>query len=487
MTGLRKNITVLLALFLVAGSSSSQAFLGGLFSGKESGAEDSSELVEKDASMFLQGKPSQLKPFYRNLWLEGERNAVLNLNYLGLAAMEVGEFDVAKSAYDESIFRIEAIYADDPNAEKAKSLWNEEKVKDFKGEPYERAMTYYYRGLLYARDGDFQNARASFLSADRHDTLSEQEKYQGDFGLMNYLAAWSSYCDGDNFRAKELHSRASSQDSSISSLSFDYAYLVLVDAGIGPEKTGMGQYKEILTMVPSKDKDEVKAITTSLTNFKLASDQPLSIGNIAYQATTRGGRPIQGILNGKAQFKENADAIGTAAMDVGQVAMMSGAYGGNDNVMGAGAIMTLFGAVSKIAAAATTPSADTRAWSSLPDSIYFGYAEKIPSTSPDFRISYQSGGLTKTSNTMLSAKNGKCGLTWGRTRSALSASDGGTAKLSSNPEVLETKRGNKNKAFRAMLAERFQPGDLNKADSKPVNTSKTDSAINETFSQRGDQ
>jgi hypothetical protein len=30
----------------------------------------------------------------------------------------------------------------------------------FIGEPYERAMAYYYRGLLYWRDGEIDNARA---------------------------------------------------------------------------------------------------------------------------------------------------------------------------------------------------------------------------------------------------------------------------------------------------------------------------------------
>ena len=110
--------------------------------------------------------------------------------------MEVGEFDVAEKAFDQGITRIDAIYANNENAKKARSLWTKESAKDFKGEPYERAMVY-YRGLLYLRKGDYQNARASFLAAEYQDTVAEQDTYLGDFAVMNLLAGWSSHCDQD--------------------------------------------------------------------------------------------------------------------------------------------------------------------------------------------------------------------------------------------------------------------------------------------------
>ena len=144
------------------------------------------------AQHFAADKPSALQPLFQALYIEGEHNAVLNFNYLGLAALESGEYETAEKAFDAAIARIEAIYADNPSAAKAKSVFAEEKVKDFKGEPYERAMTYYYRGLLFVRAGDYQNARASFLAAERQSTLSEVEAYKSTFGLMDYLAGWSS-------------------------------------------------------------------------------------------------------------------------------------------------------------------------------------------------------------------------------------------------------------------------------------------------------
>ena len=41
-------------------------------------------------------------------------------------------------------------------------------------------MTYYYRGLLFMARGDYENARASFRSAEYQDTISSNETYAGD-------------------------------------------------------------------------------------------------------------------------------------------------------------------------------------------------------------------------------------------------------------------------------------------------------------------
>ncbi|MEC8183119.1 MAG: hypothetical protein VX123_13805 [Pseudomonadota bacterium] len=49
-----------------------------------------------------------------------------------------------------------------PAAGLARSNFAREDVKDFKGEPFERAMVFYYLGLSYLALGDFENARASF-------------------------------------------------------------------------------------------------------------------------------------------------------------------------------------------------------------------------------------------------------------------------------------------------------------------------------------
>ena len=63
-----------------------------------------------------------------------------------------------------------------PNKEaaKARRLFRNESDKPFVGEPYERAMAYFYRGIIYWRDGEMDNARACFRSAEFEDSDAEK-------------------------------------------------------------------------------------------------------------------------------------------------------------------------------------------------------------------------------------------------------------------------------------------------------------------------
>ena len=333
-------------------------------------AEGNAKKAEVQVAEFIATKPAPLKPFFKALYLEGERNAVLNLNHLGLAAMETGQWDIAKKAFDQAIMRIDAIYASDENAKKAKSIWNEEKVKDWKGEPYERVMTYYYRGLLYLKDGEFDNAAASFRAADYQDTQAEREEFQGDFGLMPFMAAWAQNCRGNTTTAKDLYAQAVARDKSVASLSPDMKFLVLVDSGNAPEKYGAGQHKEILKIrAPKAGRDKsVKVIPLKDDEYAIAGTW--AVGDVQMQAETRGGRPIDGILNGKAQWKENTGNAGQAATTVGLTAMQIGLASNNRDLGGVGAIVGLLGMFATMAAKAMTPAADTRGWGSLPNVIY---------------------------------------------------------------------------------------------------------------------
>jgi hypothetical protein len=112
----------------------------------------------------VDSQPATLKPAFAKLYREGRRNEVLNHMEVGLSAYKLGYYQQAKRSFDAAIMNIGSVYADSSEAKKARSLWYEEGRKDFKGEPYERAMVYFYRGLLYLQDADYENARASFIN-----------------------------------------------------------------------------------------------------------------------------------------------------------------------------------------------------------------------------------------------------------------------------------------------------------------------------------
>lgn len=403
-----------------------------------------------EAEAFAAKAPAKLAPFYRALYVEGERNAVLNFNHLGLAAMELGQWDVARKAFDQAILRIDSVYADDENARKAKSLWSKEKVKDWKGEPYERAMAYYYRGLLYLRDGEFDNAAAAFRAADYQDTQAEQEAFQGDFGLMPFLAAWAQNCRGNASTAKDLYSQALSRDKAVAPLSIDERFLVLIDSGRGPVKYGDGKHKEVLKFRAADNaKDSVLAVDLG------GKALPVHLaGDVQFQAETRGGRAVDGILNGKAQWKDNTDTAGQVATAVGMASMQAGVYNNNDNMAQFGALASFAGLFAQVAAKAMTPEADTRAWGSLPGAIYVSSAPVAPS---DLKLAlkFDTGAGEQMREMQLAAKHQQCGFAWTRTRSALAAQDGGLASITPSPRLDDSGREKQNAEFRALLQQTF--------------------------------
>lgn len=368
-----------------------------------------------------------LKRVYR----EGERNAVLNFNELGIAALEAQHFSVAELAFNESIQRIEKIYANDANAKKAKSVFAAERVKDFKGEPYERAMAYYYRGLLYARAGDYQNARASFLSADYQDTVAEKEEYQGDFGLMNYLAAWSSSCDGDKPKAMDLLKSGIQKDSSIGALSAVKPMLYIFEAGQGPMKGTAGKQKEVLTFSPRAGAIDIPQPIASTKN---GAATWVKSGDVVYQALTRGGRPIQGIMNGKAQMKEGTEVAGGAMLQVGMQSALFGALGGNDSMASAGSAMAGLGALISIVSNAMVATADTREWVSLPEAVYLYEESVLPANSTSVKTQFtSSSGGGGEAVMQYWGKQGSCAVAWGRSRTNQIDQDNRKLEVSNKP------------------------------------------------------
>jgi tetratricopeptide (TPR) repeat protein len=442
---MRKTVLALAVGMLLSSSpASSQGFLGGLFAGKDTGKEADAPAVSAEATAFAQGQEEWARPFLQALYRDGEWGAVLNLNRLGLAAMEKQKFALARKSFDEAISRVEAIYAADENAVKARSVFNGEKIKDFKGEPYERSMLYYYRGLLYVQEGDYQNARASFLAADRHDTLSSAEdtSFAGKFGLMKYLAGWASACDNDTTRAMHLIEEARSVDSKIMSLpEKPMNSVVLIDSGPGPVKWGDGKYKEALKFKAGDGEDPSFMIRTQ--GGKDIADAILA-GDVNYQATTRGGREIDAVMAGKAQFKENAGTVSNVSMQMGSNVAMLGAMSGNRDLAGAGLIGMFAGLVAKGIEQATTPAADVRSWDSLPGKIMLVTGPDIAKEPLQLSVANSAKALP------IQTTNAACSLAWGRTRSALTSDMGGTVRFEESVPT-EANRGDRNRAFRAML------------------------------------
>jgi hypothetical protein len=81
------------------------------------------------------------------------------------------------------------------------------------------------------------------------------------------------------------------------------------------------------------------------------------------------------VLANKAVFKATTDTVGDAAIITG--AILASQQGTRSSIDEAGLGLLAFGLLSKMAAAAANPSADTRAWDNLPQLLGFG-ALRLP-------------------------------------------------------------------------------------------------------------
>lgn len=374
-----------------------------------------------------------LRPLFQRLYIEGERNATLNFQRIGMAALSIGDINSAEKAFEGAVTRIEMIYADNPEAQKAKSLWTAEKIKDFKGEPYERAMAYFYRGLVYAAKADFQNARAMFKQADYQDTVAENEEYAGDFGLMPYMAGWASYCDGDSRAAKDYLDQAIKGDANYTQVAVDKPVLVLMESGRAPFKYGAGKSREILKwqahdapmQVAKKACADSNASSCEVSTFVKGAD-------ISFQATTRGGRPIDGVLGGKAAFKEGAEGVASFASTVGSVGMQTALSTGNSDAAGIGLLGMFAGLVAQGVAQSTQAQADVREWEQLPANIWLGTGSR-KSSLKNLSVAVDVSGQTSQVNAAKIVDTPACQLFWGRTQTPLSlASDAGPLEPGAN-------------------------------------------------------
>ncbi len=400
---------------------------------------------------FLQNKPDQLKPYWRSLFVGGERNAVLNFERLGMAAINSGDWSVAEKSFDAALLRIETVYGKNAQAEAARSLFRKESNKDYKGEPYERAMAYYYRGLLYLRRNDYDNARASFKGGEFQDTVSESEEFKSDFAALNFLIGWSSKCAGDN--AESDFAAAAAAQPGLVAPPANHNALFIAELGHGPAKAQDGVQKEKVVFVPAVGFPEAKAM------FLIAPEkgervtvEPVQASSVYFQATTRGGRAMDGILNGKANWKTGTETVGNTAMVTG-LAMMNNSSGYGNSAT-AGAAVALTGALFSAFSSTMKADADIRYWDTLPDNIVIGTAAAPKRFKATAAFAGSDGPVDLPPREVTPFPGEKCTLVWTRSRPVEGMEDTPGDDIKVRAALARDKKvAEKNRLFRASLTE----------------------------------
>ncbi|BAE50603.1 hypothetical protein [Paramagnetospirillum magneticum] len=400
--------------------------IAGLASGCVTTREQEISPAPSVVQAYLDDKPTELRRHFFIAQAQGDRNRVLNDMRLGLASFGLGRDQLAAQLFDDALGGIEAIYADNDDARRARGLWVKEGTKDFKGEPYERVMAYYYRGLLYMKAGDYENARASFKGGLLQDSFAEEEQFRADFALMPFLQGWAAHCSGNDSLAAEdfKEFRAINKDAPLPRDKDNI--LVLVESGAAPVKTSDGPRLKI------KRSGSTETARISWADPEHPKDHPganaILLEDIFRQASTRGGRPFDSILEGKADYKDTADTVGNVALIGAVLAAKVAVDNGprrhetkeqrkNREQAQAGAAMVgaglaVIGGLSKLFASSIEAQADTRYWDNLSDRVQ-GLTLTLPDKLTALQVEFRSaGGTTLETVEVPIRRAGKCGLVW---------------------------------------------------------------------------
>lgn len=302
-----------------------------------------------------------------------EKDRVLWQYRTGLTLMRRADFAEAERMFDDALLRVGGILqGDDKSARKSRSYFNEEAKKTFLGEPYERVMAYFYRGILYWMDGEPDNARACFRNAQIQDSDTETKEYSNDWVLMDYLDGYvtAKYFGGDGADAFK-RADESFKLGQLAPYSKSANTMVFLEFGKGPSKYATGQYGEQLRIRPGISTVHGAWIKVANKAIRIAP-----YDDVNFQATTRGGRVMDHILANKAVFKSTTDTFGDAAIIGGAVVASQSRHSSDAQIAGLGILAA--GVISKVVAAATSPDADTRTWDNLPGYISFAALDLPP-------------------------------------------------------------------------------------------------------------
>ncbi|MBU1862836.1 MAG: hypothetical protein KKH94_04125, partial [Candidatus Omnitrophica bacterium] len=174
------------------------------------------------------------------------RNYSLPFLHLASASFQGGGYALAEEALSEALPLMERIQED--TSKNIAAIMGTEDNRQYKGDPYERAMAHFYLGLIRYYHGEYDRALALFRRSlvDDMDTNSSQESDLEDFAIVSLMAAKSYALLDEPDNARVMLDKVSSYVTDPSAFTeFREHFLtdnftMLIGDGVGPYKTSVG-------------------------------------------------------------------------------------------------------------------------------------------------------------------------------------------------------------------------------------------------------
>ena len=307
-----------------------------------------------------------------------DENYVLNNVRLGSAALVDYNLDQAEAAFLRAYEVINSTGVNDPSRAFGAAVLNE-KIKVWKGEPYERAMANFYLGLIYYMRHDYGNARAAFENSlfklrdygEGKEKTDEYRSVESNFALGYLMLAkcWQHLGDDDaaqkNFdRAVEL--RPYLRYAADPERNRRANMLLVVDFGMGPQKV-TNYDGAIVGFAPTPA--QVGPVPPPMV---VVDGRPVSLGGADRP-------PVDLLALAQDRRWQDIDTIRTIKTSVGTGLIAGGTYAGlqshhqSDQLVG----LALIGAGLLLKGSSV---ADTRQWEMLPRTTFVLPLEVAPGT-----------------------------------------------------------------------------------------------------------
>jgi tetratricopeptide (TPR) repeat protein len=172
---------------------------------------------------------------------------VLNNDRLGSTALVANNIDLAQTAFLRSYEVINSVGVNNGGRSLGAALIDE-KIKVWKGEPFERVMVNFYLGLTYYMQHDYNNARAAFENAlfklrdygNNDDKKDNYNEIDSNFALGYLMLGKCWQRLGDDAKAQQMFDRVAKLRPELIPL-VDAEYnrnanvLLVIDWGQGPQ------------------------------------------------------------------------------------------------------------------------------------------------------------------------------------------------------------------------------------------------------------
>ena len=299
-----------------------------------------------------------------------------------------GKFDEAHEQMMALHSDFETLF-DKKSEEKAQSIWHGEVNKVYKGDSYERATFYALMAMSFIRKQEYEDALRCVKNGLLADADSNSDKAVEDYALLHYLGYYAASKLNDNDEAQEyqramyqaLTGRGMLRDEDGKPLPgncfeqlkmTDANVFLVVWAGMPPTVVRTGEYEEVRSIISGRNFFDAMSISVG---SDFAVMMPNNLGDVNYQATTRGGRLMDNVLADKALAKKGMEVTKNVFLILGSGLVLAGTHTLNNlpvglSLLGAGLGCYLIGGTAWIVGYYINPAADARYWRNLPGQFY---------------------------------------------------------------------------------------------------------------------